>query len=99
MIKKQKHIFISYHHNDAEFAKKLIKRVESDGYETWLDNSRLHGGADWRETIDIAIRNAFVLIVIMTPDAKASDYVTYEWAYAWGARIKVIPVLYKHTDL
>lgn len=99
MAKKQKHIFISYHHNDADFAKNLIKKVQLEGYETWVDNSRLHGGVDWRESIDRAIRDAFALIVIMTPDAKASDYVTYEWAYAWGAGVKVIPLLYKDTKL
>jgi hypothetical protein len=35
----------------------------------------------------------------MTPEAKASEYVTYEWAFAWGAGIKVIPVLLKRTEL
>ncbi|HYT46703.1 MAG TPA: toll/interleukin-1 receptor domain-containing protein [Methylomirabilota bacterium] len=99
MTKYQKHIFISYHHDDVGFAKNLIKRIELEGYETWVDNNRLQGGADWRETIDRAIRDSFALVVIMTPDAKTSDYVTYEWAYAWGAGVKVIPVLYKDTNL
>jgi hypothetical protein len=31
----------------------------------------------------------------MTPDAKASEYVTYEWAFAWGAGVRVIPIMYK----
>ena len=35
----------------------------------------------------------------MTPAAKASEYVTYEWAFAWGAGIKVIPILLKETEL
>ncbi len=35
----------------------------------------------------------------MSPKAKASEYVTYEWAFAWGAGIRVIPVLYKETIL
>ena len=42
--------------------------------------------------IDLSIKNAFALIVIMTPEAKASEYVTYEWAFAWGVVVKVIPV-------
>ncbi len=35
----------------------------------------------------------------MSPDAKASEYVTYEWAFAWGCGIKVIPVMYRKTEL
>lgn len=95
----QKHIFVSYHHSDSDFAKTLIKKIKGANFETWIDKAQLHGGADWRESIDVAIKNAIALVVIMTPEAKASDYVTYEWAYAWGAGVKVIPVLYKDTKL
>lgn len=35
----------------------------------------------------------------MSPEARASEYVTYEWAYALGAGISVIPILYKQTEL
>jgi hypothetical protein len=53
----------------------------------------------WRRGIDDAIKGAFVLTVVMTPEAKASEYVTYEWAFAWGAGVKVIPLLLKRTQL
>lgn len=99
MAEKQKHIFISYCHEDRVFARKLMRKLKEANFEIWIDNVHMHGGDDWRETIDDAIKNAFALIVIMTPNAKASDYVTYEWAYAWGAGVKVIPVLYKETNL
>jgi HEAT repeat protein len=35
----------------------------------------------------------------MTPEAKASEYVTYEWAFALGAGIEVIPILLEPTEL
>jgi HEAT repeat protein len=35
----------------------------------------------------------------MTPDARASEYVTYEWSFALGAGVRVIPILLKHTEL
>jgi len=49
--------------------------------------------------IDLAIKNAFALVVIMTPEAKASEYVTYEWAFAWGVGIRVIPIMLRSTQL
>src|SRR5438132_10941316 len=95
-----KHIFISYKHDDGgDFADLLIYKIKEAGFETWVDSDRLHAGEDWRVEIDRAIKNACALIVIMTPGAQASEYVTYEWAFAWGAGIKVVPVLYKETKL
>jgi len=94
-----RHIFISYHHGDGDFAEVLINRIEKAGFETWVDSDRLHAGEDWRAEIDQAIKAALALIVIMTPEARSSEYVTYEWAFAWGAGVKVIPVLYKDTKL
>src|SRR6266516_4660765 len=95
----EKHIFISYKHEDSDFAEVLINKLEKAGFKTWVDSDQLHIGEDWRTGIDEAIKNAFALIVIMSPEAKASEYVTYEWAFAWGAGIKVIPVLCKPIEL
>ena len=95
----EKHVFISYQHEDSEFGENLINRVEKAGFTTWIDNDRLHAGDDWRAKIDEAIKSSFALIVIMSPAAKASEYVTYEWAFAWGAGIPVIPILYEATPL
>ena len=93
------HLFISYKHEDGDFADVLISKLEKEGYSTWVDNVGINAGEDWRNEIDQAIKDAFALIVIMSPEAKASEYVTYEWAFAWGAGIKVIPVLFKPTEL
>ncbi len=95
----QKYVFISYQHEDGDFAQILIYKIQEAGFEIWVDSDRLHAGEDWRTGIDAAIKNAIALIVIMTPEAKTSEYVTYEWAFAWGAGVKVIPVLYKETTL
>lgn len=93
------HVFISYRHDDGDFAEILKNRIEEAGFVTWIDEEKLRAGENWRETIDKAIRNAFALIVVMTPTAKESEYVTYEWAFAWGVGVKVIPVLLKSTPL
>ncbi len=91
------HIFISYSHEDSDFAEILKGKLEEKKFEVWTDESRLTAGEDWREGIDQAIREALALIVVMTPTAKASEYVTYEWAFAWGVGVKVIPILLKST--
>jgi CheY-like chemotaxis protein len=97
-VSMDKHVFISYKHEDVDFAENLISRIKEAGFTAWQDSDKLHPGEDWRAGIDQAIKSAFALIVIMTPEAKASEYVTYEWSFAWGAGVKVIPVLLKRTS-
>ncbi len=91
-------VFISHKHSDSDFAENLANKLKAAGFEGWIDNEGIPSGEDWRQSIDDAIRSSFALIVIMTPEAKASEYVTYEWAFAIGIGITVIPVMLKNTD-
>jgi hypothetical protein len=93
------HVFISYAHEDKDFVATLMQQIDRAGFKGWIDSEQLRAGEDWRQAIDDGIHKAFALIVIMTPKAKMSEYVTYEWAYAHGAGKKVIPILVKATEL
>jgi hypothetical protein len=92
------HIFISHSHADSDFAEILHNRLIDKGFDVWRDTGIIPG-KDWRDEIDRAIKEASALIVIITPQSQASEYVTYEWAFAWGARVPVIPLLLKKTEL
>jgi hypothetical protein len=39
------------------------------------------------------------VILIATPNAMKSIYVSYEWSFALGVGVRVIPVILKQTDL
>ena len=91
-------VFISYKREDVDFAENVSSRLEREGFDVWAD-SKIAAGEEWRNAIDVAIGNSVALIVIMTPEAKASEYVTYEWAFAWGIGIKVIPIMLRPTTL
>lgn len=91
-------VFISYKGEDVDFAENVRSRLGREGSDVWTD-SRIAAGEEWRNAIDVAIRNSVALIVIMTPEAKASEYVTYEWTFAWGIGIKVIPIMLRPTTL
>ncbi len=91
------HVFISYKHDDRIFANQLIHQIQSAGFRVWIDEEQLRAGDNWREGINTAIRQSFALILIITPESKMSEYVTYEWAFAQGANVKVIPVMLRAT--
>lgn len=94
-----KTIFISHSHDDTDFAELLKLKLEKEGIDSWLDTERLKLGQDWREEIDHGIENSIAIIAVMTPEARKSEYVTYEWAFAWGKGKKIFPLMLKMTQL
>lgn len=76
------HVFISYAHYDNDFAEILTAKLKKVVFLHWVDSEHLGAGEDWRQAIDDAIREAFVVVVILSPSSKTSEYVTYEWAFA-----------------
>jgi HEAT repeat protein len=93
------HVFISYRGEDGEFVADLTRQLEGASFKVWLENERLRTEGEWRESSDQAIREAFALIVVMTPAAKLSDQITYEWTFALGGGARVIVVQYQPTEL
>jgi len=91
----QKHIFVSYAREDRRFVQRLTKSLRESGRIPWQDLRDIRGGDLWQASIDEALRKAEALIVVMSPTAAHSPYVTYEWAFAIGAGVKVIPVVVK----
>jgi HEAT repeat protein len=92
-------IFISYAREDHEFVDELKTKLTDQGYETWIDSESIRAGKDWRAEIDKGIFESSIVVVIMTPDAKKSEYVTYEWAFALGAGKPVITIMLERTVL
>lgn len=92
-------VFISYSHVDTDFAENLEEKLRDADFEPWLDHKSLQAGDDWRQGIDEAILSSFAMIVILSPEADQSKYVTYEWAFAFAKNIKIIPVLLKKTQM
>jgi CheY-like chemotaxis protein len=86
-------VFISYASRDAIFADLAMMKLQAAGIQVWLDQGALRAGAEWRKAIDEGISSAHVVLVVITPQSGKSPYVTYEWAFALGRGIKVIPVL------
>lgn len=92
-------VFISHAHADGDFAELLKLRIEEAGFRAWVDADRLPVGFDWREGIDDAVRKSVAIVAVISPRSAISEYVTYEWAFAYGAGIRVIPVVIEPTKM
>ncbi len=86
------HIFISYCRSDSNFAQLLENMLKDAGFLTWRDQD-VGAGDSWRDEIDFSLQASDTAILVMSPASKASAYVNYEWAFAIGAGIRVIPLL------
>lgn len=95
------HIFISYAPENFEYAEEMKRRLERGGFTVWIDTNpeQVSAGKDWRQEIDEAIRDAFALIAVMTPLARAFEYMTYEWTFALGVGVRVLPTAFEPTPL
>jgi CheY-like chemotaxis protein len=91
-------VFISYASQDSLFAEFVKTKVELFGHEVWRDQDELKAGQEWRQEIDMAIMEANVVILIITPDFCDSAYVTYEWAFAIGKAKRLIPLVFKTAN-
>jgi hypothetical protein len=93
------HIVISYDREDIFCAEAVVEKLKARGFEPWFDVSNIRGGDEWAASIDDAILQSDALIAIMTERGAVSSYVTYEWSYALGAGVYVIPIMFRKTEL
>jgi HEAT repeat protein len=40
---------------------------------------------------------SFAVVLVITPESRLSEFVTYEWAFAQGSNVKVIPLMLRPT--
>ena len=76
-IESISHVFISYSHQDSEYAHRLPECFEKFGFKTWLDED-IEYGERWFKDITQAIADCAAFVVVMTPGAEASDWVEKE---------------------
>jgi len=98
-ISKVGKIFISHSSTDSDFAELLQYKLKENGFDSWLDTDELKIGQDWRVEIDNGIQGSLGVIIILSPEASQSEYVTYEWAYASGLGKAILPILLRKTQI
>ena len=76
------HVFISYSRKDSEAMQRIVSFLRGHGIKAWVDNERLVPGTPiWEEEIEKAIKGAFAILVVLSPDAKGSEWVRREITY------------------
>src|SRR5437764_8105275 len=92
-------IFISYAHADSAFVDRLEGDLQKQGFDPWVDRQRLKGGQRWRRALQDAVKRAQVLLIVLSPDAVASENVQIEYDYVLELGKLVIPLYYRQCEV
>ena len=90
------YIFISYSSENINFARHLRELLEATGFNVWMDETSLMPSQQWWSTIEKHIMGCDAFLVIMSPEAKESDWVEREILIAEKRehRKPIFPILY-----
>ncbi|MGA2765916.1 MAG: TIR domain-containing protein [Spirochaetia bacterium] len=91
-------VFISYSHEDKDFAHRLADDLGSLGVKVWIDRDGLRIGDSIQEKIEEALQKSAHFVAILSPDAVKSRWVKQELRAAMGRRLdgerlSILPVL------
>jgi hypothetical protein len=92
-------VFISYSRKDLSFVEQLVRDLKNAGLDVWYDISNLRGGSQWRVEIENAIKNSQFVIVVLSPDSIASEWVEREFLFASNLKRKIIPLMCRSCEL
>lgn len=86
------HIFISYSHNDKDYAYKLVNDLNARGFNAWVDD-RIDYGTKWPKVIQEQLDTCEAFIVVISENSYASEWVQSEVARAQRKGKPIFPLL------
>lgn len=88
-----KHIFISYSRQDMDVLERVKQFLSDKDFLIWTDAQLTPGTRAWKIAIQHAIETSGAMVAILSPDAKASEWVDRELEYARLREIRIFPLL------
>lgn len=93
------HLFISYSRQDADMMKQIRSYfVNIHDFRIWTDEDLEPGTDSWQSAIEKVIETSYCILVLMSPDAKKSEWVQRELNYAKSQERVLYPVLIKGDE-
>ena len=77
-------VFISHSYTDDPFVRKVAAGLEKVGLEVWDATREILPGDNWADKVARALEESEAMVVLLTPDALRSNWVSWEIQYALG---------------
>jgi WD40 repeat protein len=91
-------VFISYSRKDSAFAGTLLAKLNSRGFEAYLDSKDILPGEPWQERLAELIRIADTVVFIISPNAIASKVCAWEVEESLRVGKRILPVVLRRTE-
>ena len=91
--------FISHASEDKPIARRLARDLTKAQLRVWIDHANIRVGDPLADSIQEAIENTTVLVLLWSVSAAESRYVKFEWQAAVHLSKPVIPCRLDHTEL
>ena len=85
-------VFLSYSRVDRTYVAKLAAELERRGFAVWYDD-RIDLGHRWWRTIEQQIEVCAAMVVVMSPEARDSEWVEREIMLAQQEKKPILPLL------
>jgi hypothetical protein len=99
MTTKQPHIFISHNKLDTDMLGMINDGLSAAGFDCWIDADDIPDAAAWMREIEAGVRSCGAMIVVMTKNARDSEWVERETLLALELRKPVFIARFDDTPL
>ncbi len=86
-------VFISYSDKEARIAKEICDKLEAEGLPCWMAPRNIVAGSNWPASIAQAVRNAKLVVLLLSKSANRSVFVEREVALAATNHQVIIPFM------
>ena len=90
-------VFISYSDKDGAMAGNLADVLKTLQAKTFLAHVDINVGAHWNDAVRKKICECHILVALVTPNFRESEYTDQEVGAAWGLGKPILPILADRT--
>jgi hypothetical protein len=94
-----KRIFISHASEDKRLARLVAGILRRQGWEPWIDESGITGGSSWAASIQQALKASSVVVLLITANSVAKEWVLDEIVAARNLRVPIVPAVLQDVRL
>jgi len=86
-------IYVNYARGDETFASRLADDLARSGAAVWIDVLHAHTGRHWARSIEQALNDTALMLIVLSPEAVRTRHVALSWQAYLEAYRPVMPVL------
>ena len=92
-------LFVSYASSDRERVLPIVDRLAAAEVKTWVDRVGIHGGANYAQVINDAIKGSAGILLFASPASLASRNVKQEIALGWRYQKPYLPLVLNPVEI